>query len=205
MLEIVAFYVLSLLLVCGVFSVVIMSHPVYQVLLLIFSFFNVAGLLILLNAEFLAMTIIIIYVGAVALLFLFIMMLVDIKSIPKKRFSKYMIFTFILTFILGVELVLVIFSGINEFVIHNQAQDVTLKMSPNYLQAFGELLFNNYYYMILIVAILLTITAVGAVNIVKGDYTVTAKKTQDSYLQNLRSTEKSVYTVKIEQEKGLKS
>lgn len=85
------FYIFASLLVIASLSVVSVKNPVYSVLCLIFAFFNAAGLFVLLGAEFLAMTLIIVYVGAVAVLFLFVVMmlninLAEIKDIVTKRY-----------------------------------------------------------------------------------------------------------------------
>ena len=72
------FYLFSFLLITSAIGVVGSNNPVYSVLWLIFSFCNAAGLFVLLGAEFLAFTLVIVYVGAVAVLFLFVVMMLDI-------------------------------------------------------------------------------------------------------------------------------
>ena len=73
------FYFYSLLLVISAFMVILLKNPVHSVLFLIFAFFNAAALFIILGAEFIAMMLIIVYVGAVAVLFLFIVMMMNIN------------------------------------------------------------------------------------------------------------------------------
>lgn len=73
--SIIAFYIISSITILSCLSVVFSSNPVHSVLFLIFTFFNVSILFLLSNAEFLAMTLIIVYVGAVAVLFLFVVMM----------------------------------------------------------------------------------------------------------------------------------
>ena len=74
------FYFFASLLVLGSIMVITARNPVHAVLWLIFTFCNASGLMVLMGAEFLAMMLIIIYVGAVAVLFLFVVMMLDIKS-----------------------------------------------------------------------------------------------------------------------------
>ena len=76
-LEAIAFYALSIVAVISAFCVVAMRNPVHSVLFLILTFFSAAGLFVLLGAEFLAMLLVVVYVGAVAVLFLFVVMMLD--------------------------------------------------------------------------------------------------------------------------------
>jgi NADH-quinone oxidoreductase subunit J len=86
------FYLFAALLVLSALCVVLMRNPVHSVLFLIMAFFNAAGLFLLLGAEFLAMMLVIVYVGAVAVLFLFVVMMLNIKTDTnyKARWKKYM-------------------------------------------------------------------------------------------------------------------
>ena len=83
--NIIAFYIISSITVLSCLSVVFSSNPVHSVLFLIFTFFNVSILFLLSNAEFLAMTLIIVYVGAVAVLFLFVVMMLNIKIVELNK------------------------------------------------------------------------------------------------------------------------
>ncbi len=103
------FYVFSLFVTGSAVAVVASRNPVHSVLCLIFAFFNAAGLFILLGAEMLAMLLVIVYVGAVAVLFLFVVMMLNIKtSTLKKGFQAYLPMGLLLAAILFVELALVI-------------------------------------------------------------------------------------------------
>ncbi|HEY5346921.1 MAG TPA: NADH-quinone oxidoreductase subunit J, partial [Rhizomicrobium sp.] len=85
MLEAIAFYAFSAILIACAVMVIAARNPVHSVLFLILAFFNAAGLFLLLGAEFLAMILIIVYVGAVAVLFLFVVMMLDIDFADLKR------------------------------------------------------------------------------------------------------------------------
>ncbi len=91
MLASIAFYVLSLIAVLSAFAVISARNPVHSVLFLILTFFTSAGLFVLLGAEFLAMLLVVVYVGAVAVLFLFVVMMLDVDFVElKKGFLSYM-------------------------------------------------------------------------------------------------------------------
>ena len=91
------FYFFSFVLILSSLFVVFSSNPVHSVLFLIFTFFNAAVIFLLSNAEFLAMTLLIVYVGAVAVLFLFVVMMLNIKEvILKEGFLKYFPFGMLL-------------------------------------------------------------------------------------------------------------
>ena len=102
------FYFFSFVLVFSSLLVVFSSNPVHSVLFLIFAFFNAAVIFLLSNAEFLAMTLLIVYVGAVAVLFLFVVMMLNIReSIVKEGFLKYFPFGLLLISVFLIELVLI--------------------------------------------------------------------------------------------------
>ncbi len=85
MVEAIAFYVLAAVAIASAFAVVSVRNPVHAVLFLILTFFNAAGLFVLLGAEFLAMLLVVVYVGAVAVLFLFVVMMLDVDFVELKQ------------------------------------------------------------------------------------------------------------------------
>src|SRR6266436_4576121 len=85
MFEAIAFYFFSAILLASAVMVIAARNPVHSVLFLILTFFNAAGLFVLLGAEFLGMILIVVYVGAVAVLFLFVVMMLDIDFAELKR------------------------------------------------------------------------------------------------------------------------
>src|SRR3984893_667686 len=103
------FYVFAVLAVASGVLVVSSRNPVHSVLFLIVAFFNAAGLFVLIGAEFLAMILVIVYVGAVAVLFLFVVMMLDIDFVQlRSGFVRYLPIGALVGFILLAELVLVI-------------------------------------------------------------------------------------------------
>src|SRR5271154_752369 len=91
MIEAITFYVLAGVAILGALGVVVARNPVHSVLFLILTFFNAAGLFVLLGAEFLAMLLVVVYVGAVAVLFLFVVMMLDVDFVELKQgFLNYL-------------------------------------------------------------------------------------------------------------------
>src|SRR5438477_12397378 len=103
-----AFYLFAFMAIVGALNVIFQRNPVHSVLWLIFTFFNAAGLFVLLGAEFVAMILIVVYVGAVAVLFLFVVMLLDINiAVLREGFMKYLPVGALIGIILLVELAFV--------------------------------------------------------------------------------------------------
>src|ERR1700710_1551166 len=107
-LQAIAFYLLATATVLAGFLVVMSSNPVHSVLFLIGAFFSAAGLFVLLGAEFLAMLLVVVYVGAVAVLFLFVVMMLDVDfAALRQGFARYLPLAGIIGLILAVEMVFV--------------------------------------------------------------------------------------------------
>src|SRR5271156_3656401 len=108
MFEAIAFYFFSAILIASAVMVIAARNPVHSVLFLILAFFNAAGLFVLMGAEFLAMILVVVYVGAVAVLFLFVVMMLDIDFSELKRGAlQYLPIGGLLGLILLAELVMV--------------------------------------------------------------------------------------------------
>ena len=91
MIQVLAFYLFAALVVASAVMVIMARNPVHSVLWLILAFFNAAGLMVLVGAEFIAMLLVIVYVGAVAVLFLFVVMMLDINLAPlREGFIRYL-------------------------------------------------------------------------------------------------------------------
>src|ERR1700761_4288987 len=103
------FYIFSAVCVASAFLVITARNPVHSVLFLILAFVNAAGLFMLLGAEFLAMILIVVYVGAVAVLFLFVVMMLDVDFAELKQgFLQYLPIGSIVGLVVLIELVLVV-------------------------------------------------------------------------------------------------
>ncbi len=195
-----AFYMFAIFIIGSALGVVLLKNPIYSLLLLLFVFFNTAGIFILLKAEFLASILIIIYVGAVAILFLFVIMLINIQNIDKKFYlSKSKVFIVVLVVLVGVELLFLMLSGITSLKIIPQDLKANNIMS---IHKFGLMFFDKYYYILIICSLILTVSMIGAVVLSSKDKEKTNQR-QNVYLQNIRDKEDSVYTIKIDKEKGI--
>src|SRR5579871_5296165 len=107
MLEALAFYLFAAVLIASAMLVIGSRNPVHSVLFLILAFFNAAGLFVLLGAEFLGMILVVVYVGAVAVLFLFVVMMLDIDFAELKRGAlQYLPFGALIGLVLVVELIM---------------------------------------------------------------------------------------------------
>src|SRR3954468_24650549 len=107
-LQAIAFYLIALITIASAFGVVSARNPVHSVLWLILSFFSAAGLVVLLGAEFLAMLLVVVYVGAVAVLFLFVVMMLDVDfTALRQGFARYMPLGGLVAGALAIEMVVV--------------------------------------------------------------------------------------------------
>src|SRR5271156_1176698 len=107
MIQILAFYLFAAVVVVSALMTIASRNPVHSVLWLIMAFFNAAGLMVLVGAEFIAMLLVIVYVGAVAVLFLFVVMMLDIDFTElRSSFAKYWPFGVALVLVLGSEIVI---------------------------------------------------------------------------------------------------
>src|ERR1700752_3917750 len=107
-LQAIAFYLMAVMTVIAGFAVVSARNPVHSVLFLILAFDNAAGLFVLMGAEFLAMLLVVVYVGAVAVLFLFVVMMLDVDfTALRQGFARYMPLGLIIARFLATEMLLV--------------------------------------------------------------------------------------------------
>jgi NADH-quinone oxidoreductase subunit J len=155
------FYIFSFLLVTSSLGVVLFKNPIYAVLSLIFAFLNCAGLFILLKAEFLAMLIIIIYVGAVAVLFLFVIMMIG-NNIAKKIYSKKIFaFAFIVFSVFFFEMLFIIFIGFSKYELPNILFPIPANVTNT--EAIGSILYSQFMLPFEISAVILLVAMVGSV------------------------------------------
>ncbi|MCW2394114.1 MULTISPECIES: NADH-quinone oxidoreductase subunit J [unclassified Sphingobium] len=161
--QVFAFYLFASIVVASATMVILARNPVHSVLWLILAFFNAAGLMVLLGAEFVAMLLVIVYVGAVAVLFLFVVMMLDIDFAELRAgFVSYFPLGGAIALILLVELVL----GIAIW----QAGEVTLAQRsaptptdmPN-IQAIGALLYSRYIFLFEAAGLILLVAMIGAI------------------------------------------
>ena len=169
--NIIAFYIISSITVFSSLSVVFSSNPVHSVLFLIFTFFNVSILFLLSNAEFLAMTLIIVYVGAVAVLFLFVVMMLNINEVLiKEGFLKYFPFGFILITIFLLELFFV-FKDITLKNTSSSKMNISelLNKGNTNTESIGMFLYTDFFIVFQISGFLLLVAMIGAIVLAKNE------------------------------------
>jgi NADH-quinone oxidoreductase subunit J len=140
-------------------------NPVHSVLFLIFAFFNAAGLFVLLGAEYLAMTLVIVYVGAVAVLFLFVVMMLDINfSEWREGFAKRLPLGVLVAFLFFVQLGGIFFASSLSPVAKAQPAFPTPDADTvTNTEAIGRLLYTDYIYAFQIAGLILLVGMIGAI------------------------------------------
>ncbi len=160
-----AFYVFSAMAVgCG-FMVIAARNPVHSVLFLILAFFSSAGLFVLLGAEFLAMILVIVYVGAVAVLFLFVVMMLDINFVEMREgFLQYLPIGGLIAFLLLIELLMMIGTWVlaPDTIGAGAAPLPDIGRVTN-TEAIGDLLYTRYLYLFQAAGLILLVAMIGAI------------------------------------------
>jgi NADH-quinone oxidoreductase subunit J len=158
-----AFYVFAFILIASAVMVVTARNPVHSVLYLILAFFNAAALFLIAGAEFLAMILVIVYVGAVAVLFLFVVMMLDVDFAQlREGFQRYAPIGAVVGGILFLELLLVL--GAWRFAA--DAQDLRLAPIPDGVtntEAIGRILYTDHIYLFQLSGLILLVAMIGAI------------------------------------------
>jgi NADH-quinone oxidoreductase subunit J len=160
-----AFYMFAAVAVASGVMVIASRNPVHSVLFLILAFFNAAGLFVLLGAEFLAMTLVIVYVGAVAVLFLFVVMMLDINFVAlREGFLRYLPVGAAIGLLLLAELLLI--AGSWTFAPKAKAiADAPIKPPEEISNAaaLGRILYTDHIYLFQAAGLILLVAMVGAI------------------------------------------
>ena len=158
-----AFYLFAIVAVASGAMVVTARNPVHSVLFLILAFFNSAGLFVLLGAEFLAMILVVVYVGAVAVLFLFVVMMLDINFVElREGFLRYLPIGGMVGLVLLAELFLIVGAWVT---VPDVATAVTAPVpaAASNTAALGLLLYTRYVYVFQAAGVILLIAMIGAI------------------------------------------
>jgi NADH-quinone oxidoreductase subunit J len=163
MLAAIAFYVLAAIVIVSAFAVIAARNPVHSVLFLILTFFTSAGLFVLLGAEFLAMLLVVVYVGAVAVLFLFVVMMLDVDFAELKQgFLSYAPVGALIALALLFELGLVASAS-------TSARGAPIALAPGQVsevtnaEAIGRVLYTDYLLVFQMAGLVLFVAMVGAI------------------------------------------
>lgn len=163
MLASLAFWAFSGVAIVSALMVVIARNPVRSVLFLILAFFSAAGLFVLLGAEFLAMLLIVVYVGAVAVLFLFVVMMLDVDFTELKQgFLEYAPLGAIVALVLAIELAMI---GLT-WRASEQAEALRAAVMPDgvsNVEALGMILYDDYIYFFQASGLVLLVAMIGAI------------------------------------------
>ncbi len=160
-----AFYLFAAVTIIASIMVISARNPVHSVLFLILAFFNSAGLFVLLGAEFLAMILIVVYVGAVAVLFLFVVMMLDINLVRvREGFLQYLPIGGVIGLILLAEITVVIGGSIlsPEMAVPAAAPTPSLATASN-TEAIGVVLYTDYAYLFQTAGLVLLVAMIGSI------------------------------------------
>lgn len=161
------FYLFSVLCVASGAAVILARNPVHAVLYLILAFFNAAGLFVLLNAEFLALLLVIVYVGAVAVLFLFVVMMLDVDFAELKAgFIKNAPIGLLVAGVVLVELVALYAFRLGDFTGHavgSLANPVPDAGTVSNITALGKILYTKYVFFFQTAGVILLVAMIGAI------------------------------------------
>ena len=200
MLQALAFYLFSAILIASAVMVIGARNPVHSVLFLILAFFNAAGLFVLLGAEFLGMILVVVYVGAVAVLFLFVVMMLDVDFAELKRGAlQYLPFGALIGLVLAVELIM---AG-SVWVLKPAALAAKAHAMPAGLtntEALGRILYTDYVYYFQVAGLVLLVAMIGAIVL-----TLRSRpgvRRQNIVIQNARTAAMAVDMVDIQPGQG---
>jgi NADH-quinone oxidoreductase subunit J len=151
--------IFGVLLVCASFLVITANNPVHSVISLVFVFFNCAAIFFILGFEYLALVLLIVYVGAIAVLFLFVVMMLNIKKGNIARFSGLIGLLLFLILYLFASIKMDSFI-VNEVVVINWANEF-FKVTD--MELIGQLLFTYYFIYVLLAGLILLVAMVGSI------------------------------------------
>ena len=161
MISILAFYLFATLTIASAIAVIFARNPVHSVLWLILSFFNAAGLMLLVGAEFIAMLVVIVYVGAVAVLFLFVVMMLDVDfATLRSGFTRNLPFGIIVALVLLAEIVIALFA--RQAGPAFASGNIAVAAQPN-IVALGQLLYSRYLFAFELAGLILLVAMIGAI------------------------------------------
>jgi len=196
-----AFYLFAISVIAGGLFTVISRNPVHSVLWLILSFLSAAGLFVLLGAEFVAMLLIIVYVGAVAVLFLFVVMMLDVDFAElKAEMAKYLP----LALLIGVVILMQFVMAFGAWDANAAAEGLRTQVTDSAVSntdALGLILYDDYFLLFQLSGLILLVAMIGAIVLTlrhRGDV-----KRQDVVAQMMRDPAKSMDLHDVKPGQGL--
>ncbi|MEQ8331730.1 NADH-quinone oxidoreductase subunit J [Nisaea sp.] len=201
MIQALIFYVFAAITIASGVMVVSSRNPVHSVLFLILAFFNAAGLFVLIGAEFIAMILVVVYVGAVAVLFLFVVMMLDINFVELRQgFMKYLPIGLLIGVVIFAELFFVVTGWViaPDMITAAPAPDPSAVTNTH---ALGALIYTRYVYLFQSAGLILLIAMIGAI-------VLTLRKRPGVKRQRIseqlsRTTEETVEVVSVQRGEGV--
>lgn len=193
----VVFYAFSALLLISALGVVSARNPVHSALFLVLTFFATSAIWLLLEAEFLAITLVLVYVGAVMVLFLFVVMMLDINvARMREGFMRYTPFGVAIAIILIVQMVLVV--GPEQFGL--QAFEIPAPQAADYsnTRTLGRVLYTDYVYAFELAAVILLVAIIAAIALTMRRRPNTRYQSPDKQMQVLKEDRLRVVKMKAE-------
>jgi len=158
--ELIAFYIFAAIVTVSALAVIMAKNPVHSVLWLILTFFTAAGLFVLIGAEFLAMLLVVVYVGAVAVLFLFVVMMLDVDFVELKQGTlRYWPFAVLIGLAFIAEIALASFA-------RGGSSNANFDASPGAdtnAEAIGQVMYTDYFLLFQMAGLVLLVAMIGAI------------------------------------------
>lgn len=160
----IAFYAFALVTVLAALGVITVRNSVHAALLLVLTFFSTACLWLLLQAEFLGIALVLVYVGAVMVLFLFVVMMLDINTAPlREGFARYLPVAVVVAIVMFVEMIALL--GVQRFEQTFAESDPAALAGGSNIQWIGRALFNDYLLPFEVASVILTVAIIAAIAI----------------------------------------
>jgi NADH-quinone oxidoreductase subunit J len=196
-----AFYLFAISVIAGGFFTVVSRNPVHSVRWLILSFLSAAGLFVLLGAEFVAMLLIIVYVGAVAVLFLFVVMMLDVDFAElKAEMARYMPLALLIALVILMQFVMA-FGAWESNAAAEGLRTQVLSADRHNTEALGLILYDQYFLLFQLSGLILLVAMIGAIVLTlrhRGDV-----KRQDVVTQMMRDPAKTMELKNVKPGQGL--
>ena len=199
--ELIAFYIFAAIVTVSALAVIMARNPVHSVLWLILTFFTSAGLFVLIGAEFLAMLLVVVYVGAVAVLFLFVVMMLDVDFAElKAEMARYMPLALLIALVILMQFVM----AFGAWEANTAAEGLRAQVTPvdrHNTEALGLIIYDQYFLLFQLAGLILLVAMVGAIVLTlrhRGDV-----KRQDVVAQMMRDPKVAMELKNVKPGQGL--
>ena len=182
----IVFYIFSAVMIAGALRVITARNPVHSALSLVLTFFATAAIWLLLEAEFLAITLVLVYVGAVMVLFLFVVMMLDINlTSVREGFMKFLPIGLLFAVVLITQMVVVV--GPENFGLDNFAAPAAHAADYSNTKELGRVLYTDYVYPFEIASVILLVAIIAAISLTMRRRPATKYQTPGKQVQVLKS------------------